>query len=117
MRTRPAYSCGVRHGGPIDPDVVFIAESEELLPDELRAVVRDNGVWDSKAMDDVEEEQHGLLGLDCGYRLSLYPLCKLVYGNKQVRIAPGHPLERSDQIEPPNHEWPRDGDHLECLGW
>ena len=67
-------------------------------------------------MDDVKEEQHGLLGLDRGDRSSLYPLCKLVYGDKQVRIAPGHPLERSDQIEPQDHEWPRDGDSLECLG-
>jgi len=67
-------------------------------------------------MDDVKEEQHGLLGLDHGDRSSLYPLCKLVFGDKQVRIAPGCPLERSDQIEPLDHEWPRDGDRLECLG-
>ena len=44
------------HSGPIDTDVVFIVESEELFPGELCAVVRDNGVRDSKAMDDVEEE-------------------------------------------------------------
>ena len=47
---------GVRDGGPIDPDVVVIAESKELLFGELRIVVRDDGVWDSKAMDDVKEE-------------------------------------------------------------
>ena len=39
---------GVRHGGPIDVDVVFIIESEELLPSELHAIVHDNGVRDSK---------------------------------------------------------------------
>ena len=70
-----------------------------------------------KAMDDVKEEQHGLLRLDCGDRSSLYPLCKLVYGDKQVHIAPEHPFERSDQIEPLDREWPHDGDRLECLGW
>ena len=80
---------GMRDGGPIDPNVVFIAELEELLSGELRVVVHDDGVWDSKAMDDVEEEQHGLLGFDRGDRSSLYPLCKLVYGDKQVHIAPG----------------------------
>ena len=74
----------MRHGGPIDVDVVFIIESEELFPGEQRVVVRDNGVRDSKAMDDVKEEQHGLLGLDRRDRSSLYPLCKLVYGDKQV---------------------------------
>ena len=47
---------GVHHGSPIDADVVFIVELEELLPVELCAVVRDNGVRDSKAMGDVEEE-------------------------------------------------------------
>ena len=47
---------GVHHGGPIDVDVVFIAELEELLSDELHAIIHDNGVWDSKAMDDVKEE-------------------------------------------------------------
>ena len=85
-------------------NVVFIVELEELFPGELRAVVRDNGVWDSKAMDDVKEEQHGLFRLDRGDQSSLYPLCKLVYGDKQVRITPEHPLERSNQIDPPDHE-------------
>jgi len=47
---------GVHHNGLINIDVVFIIESEELLPSELCAVIRDNGVWDSKAMDDVEKE-------------------------------------------------------------
>ena len=63
-------------------DVVFITESEELFPGELCAVVRGNGVRDSKAMDDVKEEQHGLLGLNRGDWSSLCPLCKLVYGDK-----------------------------------
>ena len=107
---------GVGHDGLINADVVLIAESEELLLGELRAIVHDNGVWDPKAMDDVKEEQHGLLRLDHGDRSSLYPLCKLVYGDKHMCIAPGRPLEMSDQIEPPNHKWPCDGDRLECLG-
>ena len=46
-------------------------------------------------MDDVKEEQHDLLELDRGDRSSLYPLCKLVYGDKQV----GEALERL-------FEWP-----------
>ena len=67
-------------------------------------------------MDDVKEEHHVLLRLDRGDRSSLYQLCKLVYGDKQVRIAPRRPLERSNQIEPLDYKVPRDGDHLECLG-
>ena len=64
----------MRDGGPIDPDVVFIVESKELFIGELCAIVRDDGVWYSKMMDDVEEEQHGLLELDRGDRSSLYSL-------------------------------------------
>jgi len=105
----------VRHGGPIDADVAFIVESKELFSGELRAVVHDNGVQDSKAMDDVKEEQHGLLGLDHRDRLSLYPLYKLVYGDKKVCIAPGHSIERFDHIKPLDRKQPRDEDHLECL--
>ena len=55
---------GVHYGAPIDADVIFITELEELLLGELHAVVRDNGVRYSKAMDDIKEEQHGLLELD-----------------------------------------------------
>ena len=95
---------GVRHSGPIDLVVVLVAESEELCFGELRAIVHDDGIRDPKAMDDVEEEQHGLLGLDRGDQSGLNPLHKLVYGDKQVCIAPRCPLERSDQIEPLDHE-------------
>ena len=102
--------------GPIDADVVFIAESEELLFGELHAIVHDDGVRDPKAMDDVEEEQNYLLGLDRGDRSGLYPLRELVYGDKKVSIAPRRSFERSNQIEPPDREWPRDGNRLECLG-
>ena len=88
----------MRHGGPIDVDMVFIVESEELLSGELRAVVRDNGVRNPKAMDDIEEEEHGLLGLDRGDRPSFYPFRELVYGVKQVCVSFGHLFERSNQI-------------------
>ena len=37
-------------------NVIFIAETDELLSGELRAVVHDDGVRDSKVMDDIEEE-------------------------------------------------------------
>ena len=72
---------GVCDGHPIDPDVLFIAESNEFPAGELRAVVCD-GVWYSKTMDDVEEEQHGLLRFDHGDRTSFDPFRKLVYGDK-----------------------------------
>ena len=51
----------MRDGGPIDLDVLFIAKSKEFLAGELCVVVSDDGVQDSKAMDDIEEEQHDLL--------------------------------------------------------
>ena len=67
-------------------------------------------------MDDVEEEQHNLLRFDQGDWPSFYPLCELVYGDKQVGVAPGCLFEWCNQIESPDYEWPGDGDRLERLG-
>ena len=96
--------------------MVFITKLKELFSGELHTVVRDDGVRYSKAMDDVEKEQHSLLGFDCGYWPSFNPFCELVYGDKHMAIAPGRLLERPNQIEPPDRKGPHDGDHLECLG-
>ena len=116
MRILPAHSSRVRYGGPVDADMMFIAKLEEFLASELRAIVRDDGVQDSKAMNDVREEQHGLLGFDHRDRPSFYPLGKFVYGDKQVGVALWCFFERSNKIEPLDHERLGDGDHLECLG-
>ena len=72
----------MRDGGPVDLDVLFITESKEFLAGELCAIVRDDGVRYPKVMDDVEEEQHGLLGLDHRDQPSFNPFCELVYGDK-----------------------------------
>jgi hypothetical protein len=55
---------GVSYGGPVHPDVVVLAEVQELSASELGAVVGDDGVRDPKAMDDVGEERHRLFGPD-----------------------------------------------------
>jgi hypothetical protein len=46
--------------------VVALAEVQELLTSKLGAIVGDDGVRDPKAMDDVGEERHRLLGPDAG---------------------------------------------------
>jgi hypothetical protein len=56
----------VSYDGPVHTDVVALAEVQELLSSELRAIVGDDGVRDPKAMDDVGEERHCLLGPDAG---------------------------------------------------
>jgi hypothetical protein len=57
---------GVSYGSLVHTDVVVLAEVQELLPSELCAIVGDDGVRDPKAMDDVGEERHRLLGPDAG---------------------------------------------------
>jgi hypothetical protein len=39
---------GMSHGGLVHPDVVILAEVQELSAGELGAVVGDDGVWDPK---------------------------------------------------------------------
>jgi hypothetical protein len=80
--------------------MIVIVESKEFLPCELRAVVRDYGVWDPKAVDDVCEEFDGLFGLGLHDRPDLYPLGELVYSNKQVGMAPGRLLEGPTRSSP-----------------
>ena len=46
----------MRYGSPINADVVVVAEPEEFLPRELRAVVGYDGVRDPESVDDVREE-------------------------------------------------------------
>jgi hypothetical protein len=53
---------GVSYDGPVHPDVVILAEVQELSTGELGAVVGDDGVRDPKTMDDVGEERHRLFG-------------------------------------------------------
>jgi hypothetical protein len=55
---------GVSHGSPVHPDMVILAEVQELSAGELGAVIGDDGVQDPKAMDDVGEECHRLFGPD-----------------------------------------------------
>ena len=107
---------GVRDGRLVDPDVLFIAKSNEFPAGELCAVVCDDGVRYSEMVDDVEEEHHSLFRFDSGDQSSFDPFRKLVYGDKQVGEPTGRLFEWPNQVEPPDHEGPRDGDHLECLG-
>ena len=86
----------MRDGRLVDPDMLFIAKSNEFPIGELCAIVCDDGVWYSKTMDDVEEEQHGLLRFDRGDRPSFDPFRKLVYGDKYVGEAPGLLFEWPD---------------------
>jgi hypothetical protein len=65
------------YGQPEHTDVMVIAEIQELLARELGAVVRDDAVRNPKVIDDVGEEQHGLLRPDASDRSGLDPLGNL----------------------------------------
>jgi hypothetical protein len=79
----------VSYGDPVHPDVVILAEIQELSADELGVVVGDDGVRDPETMDDVGEERHRMLGPDAVQGPDLDPLGEFVDGDEQVRVAPG----------------------------
>jgi hypothetical protein len=105
----------VSYGGLVHTDVVVLAEVQEFLPGELRAIVGDDGVWDPKAMDDVGEERHRLLGPDAGQGSDLDPLGEFVDGDQQVRAAPGCLLQGTHEVQSPYGERPGDGYRLQGL--
>jgi hypothetical protein len=106
---------GVSYGGPVHPDVVILAEVQELSAGELGAVVGDDGVWDPKAMDDVGEEHHRLFGPDVVQGSDLDPLGEFVDGDQQVRVAPGCLLQGIDEVQTPHSKRPGDGYCLQSL--
>jgi hypothetical protein len=105
----------VSHGGPVHPDVVILAEVQELSAGELGVVVGDDGVRDPKAMDDVGEECHRLFGPDVVQGSDLDPLREFVDGDQQVRVAPGCLLQGTDEVQSPHNKRPGDGYCLQSL--
>jgi hypothetical protein len=99
----------VSHGSPVHPDMVILAEVQELSADELGAVVGDDGVRDPKAMDDVGEECHRLFGPDAVQGSVLDPLGEFVDGDQQVRVAPVCLLQGTDEVQSPYGKRPGDG--------
>jgi hypothetical protein len=62
--------------------VVVNTETQELLPCELCVVVRDDGVGDPEAMDDVREECYRMLRFDAGMGSDLNPLGEFIDGDQ-----------------------------------
>jgi hypothetical protein len=77
-------------------DVVVVIEIHKLFTNELGAIVRDDAVGNSKAVDDVGKKEHNLLRPDAGDRTGLDPLGKFVNGDEQVGEAPNCPFQGSD---------------------
>jgi hypothetical protein len=102
----------VSHGGPVHPDVVILAEVQELSAGELGVVVGDDGVRDPEAMDDVGEECHRLFGPDVVQGSDLDSLGEFVDGDQQVRVALGCLLQGTNEVQTPHSKRPGDGYRL-----
>ena len=88
-------------------DVMTVTEVQELPTHELRAVVGDDDVGYLESMDNVGEEQDGLLEPDVGDGSSLDPHGKFVDG-----LTTRCPLEGPHEVEAPDRKQLGDGDHL-----
>jgi hypothetical protein len=95
--------------------VVVVTEIQKLFASELGAIVCDDTVGDPKAMNNVSEEEHSLLGPDAGDRAGLDPLEEFVDGDEQVSEAASCSFQWSDKVEPPNGKRPCDGDSLQGM--
>jgi hypothetical protein len=84
------------HGRPEHTDVVVVAKIQKLFTSELGAIIRDDAVGNSKAVDDVGKKEHSLLRPKAGDRTGLDPLGKFVDGDEQVGEAANCPFQGSD---------------------
>jgi hypothetical protein len=64
-----------------------IAEVQELSTSELSAIVSNDDVGDSKPVDDVGEEEDGLLGVDVRDGSSLDPFGEFIDGHQQMGVS------------------------------
>jgi hypothetical protein len=97
--------------------VVFVAKFQEFPAGKLGPVVGDDGIWHFEPVDDVSEEQHGLLYPEVCDWAHFDPFRELVYGDQQVSVSPGHLSQGPDDVQPPHDERPCDGNHLEGVSW
>jgi hypothetical protein len=95
--------------------VVAVAECQEFLARELGAIVGDDRIRDPKPEDNINEEQNSLLRLDLADGSSLDPLGELVDCHQQVSVAPGHLLQRANEVQSPHGEQSCDGDGLQSV--
>jgi hypothetical protein len=105
----------VSSSGPVQTDVVIVAEVEEFLPSELGFVVGDDRFGYAEAIDDVGEERDRLLGADVDDGSGLDPLRELVDHYEKVGEAPRCLSEWPHHVEVPDGKGPRDGDCLQHL--
>ena len=80
-------------------------------------MVGDDTIWNTKPIDDVEEELDRLFRADIGDGLRLYPLGEFVHRYEQVSEAARGLFEGFDHVEALEHKWPGDGDGLKLLCW
>lgn len=99
-----AMSMSNRSKAELDPD--FLAVLSEGIAGELRAIVSDYAVGDfeveNNSMDELDCYACGDLGNVYGFS----PLGELVDGDEQVLVAPDYLGERSQDIQPLDHERP-----------
>lgn len=106
---------GVRDRSKVEIDSYFLIVLSEGVVGELRAIVSDDAVRDSKvannSMDELDLSARSYLGDGHGFG----PLCELVDGDEEIIIAPSYSGEWSQDIQHPDGEGPQEGNGLEGL--
>ena len=81
----------------------------------MRAIVGDDAIRDPElaheALDELDCRPYG----DGADNFPFCPLGELVDGDVEVTVAPRHSRERDQDVQPPDHERPREWDSLEAL--
>ena len=85
------------------------------IASELRAVVGDDAVRDPKPAHEALDELDYGTGWDGEGGFHLCPFGELVDGDVEVAVATRRSQERTQDVQPPDREWPREWDSLEAL--
>lgn len=77
----------VSHGGVANAGADFFTIFHEGMAGELRAMVGDDAVWDSKSGDDALDELNGEVLVNLGNLLGLRPLSEFIDGDVEVFVT------------------------------
>ena len=89
----------------------------EEITGELRAIIGDDAVGDPKTAHEALDELDHRDSWDGADGFNLRPLSELVDGDVEVSIAPRRLRERTQDIQSPDCEWPREWNGLDALSW
>ena len=82
---------------------------------ELGTIICNDSIRNPKPVHNVDKEISGFVSSNCDNGFSFDPFRELINSHKKVSKSSSSPFERTNQVEPPDHERPGKRNNLQLL--